>query len=126
VVEEEKSWAYARMVAMPGRLSEQWSNEAFRRSATIALRLWNRALLSGSGPEQQHAVRTLQQLWTPTDAVRATEAAAGSAPAETAETIDRLLDFPSHRLAVYGSLAPGKQNCQGFSEELGQGNERTP
>ena len=27
-----------------------------------------------------------------------------------AQTLDRLLDFPSHRLAVYGSLAPGKKN----------------
>jgi gamma-glutamylcyclotransferase (GGCT)/AIG2-like uncharacterized protein YtfP len=106
---------------MSSRLSEQWNNEAFRRSATIALRLWNGAGGSrpGSGPERQHAVRALQQLWTPTHAVslRETQADAGfskAAPvteaAQIVELVDRLLNFPSRRLAVYGSLAPGKQN----------------
>lgn len=99
------------MVAMPGRLSQQWSSEPFRRSVIIALRLWNRALRTGPGPEQTHAVRALQQLWTPTHAARLAETPAEAIPAEIpAEIIDRLLDFPSHRLAVYGSLAPGKQN----------------
>ncbi|HEY7404332.1 MAG TPA: gamma-glutamylcyclotransferase family protein [Candidatus Angelobacter sp.] len=109
---------------MSGRLSEQWSNEGFRRSVIIALRLWNRALSSGphSGPEQQqqHAIRALQELWTPTHAARKPEmpgesdsvkVSSGSDPAEIPSAMmDRLLDFPSRRLAVYGSLAPGKKN----------------
>ena len=95
------------MVAMPGRLTQQWSNEAFRRSATIALRLWNRAVFSETKLDQQNAVKALLELWTPTHASRLGEKTGGS---NFAETVDQLLDFPSHRLAVYGSLAPGKKN----------------
>ncbi len=92
---------------MSGGLTQRWSNETFRRSATIALRLWNRALSSGKELDRQHAAQMLQQLWTPTHAAWLGEAAGEASPAEI---VDRLLDFPSHRLAVYGSLAPGKKN----------------
>src|SRR5262245_45947404 len=92
---------------MSTRPSEQWSSEAFRRGMTIALRLWNRAIVSGTGPLQQHAAEMLLNLWTPTHAARPEKTPANTSPAEI---VDRLLDFPSRRLAVYGSLAPGKKN----------------
>jgi gamma-glutamylcyclotransferase (GGCT)/AIG2-like uncharacterized protein YtfP len=38
---------------------------------------------------------------------------------EFEKQVDRLLDFPSHRLAVYGSLAPGAENQRVLSELKG-------
>ncbi len=89
------------MILMSVRLSPLWSNEPFRQRLIAALRAWNSALRSGSLAEQQHAAGLLEQFCT----------SAATGRAETpSETIDRLLGFPSHRLAVYGSLAPGKKN----------------
>jgi gamma-glutamylcyclotransferase (GGCT)/AIG2-like uncharacterized protein YtfP len=86
---------------MPGSISQQWNNEQFRQSLITALRAWNHAPLSIPEVDQQLAATLLKRLFIPL----ATEYA------ETArQTVDRLLDFPSHRLAVYGSLAPGKKN----------------
>jgi gamma-glutamylcyclotransferase (GGCT)/AIG2-like uncharacterized protein YtfP len=91
----------ARIVAMSASLSQLWSKEPLRRSLIAALRSWNSNLRSGSVAGQQNAAGLLEELL--------------SSPAtERVETplqaVDRLLDFPSHRLSVYGSLAPGKKN----------------
>lgn len=104
-------------------LCELWSKEGFRRSLIAALRGWNSALNLG-WPEQLRAAGLLQQIFdrhcsisisasisTPHDSMPANQHArlAGS-PETPVQTLERLLDFPSRRLAVYGSLAPGKKN----------------
>jgi len=65
-----------------------------------ALRAWNRAQEFGDTAAQMGAAMILRELF-----------AEGQNAEETPQqAVERLLDFPSHRLAVYGSLAPGKQN----------------
>jgi gamma-glutamylcyclotransferase (GGCT)/AIG2-like uncharacterized protein YtfP len=92
-------------------LSQLWSNEEFRRSLVTALRGWNSALCEG-WPEQLRAAGLLQQIFDRFDS--ASTFAAHHAVRTSSETpgqaLDRLLNFPSRRLAVYGSLAPGKKN----------------
>lgn len=97
---------YARMVAMSVRLSPLWSNEPFRRSLIAAVRLWNSAL-QASLPQQIQAAGQLEKICEQYGASPASSAPDAETPSQT---IDRLLDFPSRRLAVYGSLAPGKKN----------------
>jgi gamma-glutamylcyclotransferase (GGCT)/AIG2-like uncharacterized protein YtfP len=91
---------------MPGRISQQWSDEQFRRSLIAGIRGWNNALSHGAG-EQLLAADLLQQHLRPYDSTPASSAPEDPTPAQT---VDRLLDFPSRRLAVYGSLAPGRKN----------------
>ena len=95
---------------MPG-LSHLWSNEEFRRSLVAALRGWNSALSEG-WPEQLRAAGLLKQIFDRFDSTATfTAHHAAHTSAETPmQTLDRLLEFPSRRLAVYGSLAPGKKN----------------
>jgi|SRR5689334_18540021 len=88
---------------MSGRLSQQWSNEVFRRSLVAALRGWNSSLSEGR-PEQLRAAEQIKKIFNHVDNT-------AQASSETPEqTLNRLFDFPAHRLAVYGSLAPGKKN----------------
>ena len=96
----------ARMVAMSRRLSQLWSNEPFRRSLIAAVRLWNSAV-KASLPQQIQAAGQLEKICEQCGASPGSSAADAETPSQT---IDRLLDFPSRRLAVYGSLAPGKKN----------------
>jgi gamma-glutamylcyclotransferase (GGCT)/AIG2-like uncharacterized protein YtfP len=110
------------MIVMPD-LSQLWSKEGFRRSLIAALRGWNSALNQG-WPEQLRAAGLLKQIFdrhcsisisasisTPHDSMPADQHAKLAVSPETpVQTLDRLLDFPSRRLAVYGSLAPGKKN----------------
>jgi gamma-glutamylcyclotransferase (GGCT)/AIG2-like uncharacterized protein YtfP len=102
---------------MPG-LSQQWSNEEFRRSLVAALRGWNSALSAG-WPEQLRAAGQMKQVFNRHESAASAGDHSLSAahhptfpptPETPAQTLDRLLDFPSRRLAVYGSLAPGKKN----------------
>ncbi|HEY1528447.1 MAG TPA: gamma-glutamylcyclotransferase family protein [Candidatus Angelobacter sp.] len=111
---------------MPGRLCQLWDQEEFRRSFVAALRGWNSALDAG-WPERLRAAGLLKQIFDRYDSSspanrRSAEARDGSehaaehgaahplSPETPSQTLDRLLDFPSRRLAVYGSLAPGKKN----------------
>jgi gamma-glutamylcyclotransferase (GGCT)/AIG2-like uncharacterized protein YtfP len=92
-------------------LCQLWSNEEFRRSLFAALRGWNSALDEG-WPEQLRAAGQLKQIfdrYNPSS-VSAEPPPAHATPETPMQTLDRLLDFPSQRLAVYGSLAPGKKN----------------
>jgi gamma-glutamylcyclotransferase (GGCT)/AIG2-like uncharacterized protein YtfP len=91
---------------MSGRFSQQWSNEERRRSLIAAVREWNSALKAGL-PQQIQAAGQLTQICEQYGAAPASPAPDAETPSQT---INRLLDFPSHRLAVYGSLAPGKKN----------------
>ena len=91
---------------MSGRISQLWSNEESRRSLVAAIRGWNSALSQG-WPEQLRAAGLLKQIFRRYDSTPASSAPETETPTQT---IERLLDFPSHRLAVYGSLAPGKKN----------------
>jgi gamma-glutamylcyclotransferase (GGCT)/AIG2-like uncharacterized protein YtfP len=111
---------------MPSRLCQLWNQEEFRHSLVTALRGWNSALAAG-WPEQLRAAGLLKQIFdryhssAPANP-RLAEARDGSghaaehgaahplSPETPSQTLDRLLDFPSRRLAVYGSLAPGKKN----------------
>jgi gamma-glutamylcyclotransferase (GGCT)/AIG2-like uncharacterized protein YtfP len=99
-------------------LSQLWSTEGFRRSLIAALRGWNSALNEG-WPEQLRAAGQLKQIFDRHgisvsafhDSMPADRHAMRAGSPETpVQTLDRLLDFPSRRLAVYGSLAPGKKN----------------
>jgi gamma-glutamylcyclotransferase (GGCT)/AIG2-like uncharacterized protein YtfP len=99
-------------------LSQLWSTEGFRRSLIAALRGWNSALNEG-WPEQLRAAGQLKQIFDRHgisvsafhDSMPADRHAMRARSPETpVQTLDRLLDFPSRRLAVYGSLAPGKKN----------------
>jgi gamma-glutamylcyclotransferase (GGCT)/AIG2-like uncharacterized protein YtfP len=102
-------------------LCHLWSTEEFRRSLIAALRGWNSALSEG-WPEQLRAAGQLKQIFdryddhsvTPQGSASADQQIvrhmAHAAPETPVQTLDRLLDFPSRRLAVYGSLAPGKKN----------------
>jgi gamma-glutamylcyclotransferase (GGCT)/AIG2-like uncharacterized protein YtfP len=107
---------------MSGLFCQLWSAEGFRRSLLAALRGWNSALNEG-WPEQLRAAGQLKQIFdrhgisvsasvsAPHDSMPADRAARRAGSPETpVQTLDRLLDFPSRRLAVYGSLAPGKKN----------------
>jgi gamma-glutamylcyclotransferase (GGCT)/AIG2-like uncharacterized protein YtfP len=94
------------MVAMSRRLFQLWSNEPFRRSLIAAVRLWNSAV-KASLPQQIQAAGQLEKICEQCGASPGSSAADAETPSQT---IDRLLDFPSRRLAVYGSLAPGKKN----------------
>jgi hypothetical protein len=86
-----------------------WSNEAFRRSLIAALWGWNCALREG-WPEQLRAAGLLKQIFGRLDSASTFGAHDAARASETpAQTLDRLLEFPSHRLAVYGSLAPAKR-----------------
>jgi gamma-glutamylcyclotransferase (GGCT)/AIG2-like uncharacterized protein YtfP len=86
------------------RLRQIWSDEHSRRSMMAALRVWNRALYSGSEAEKERAVALMKEVWTAPGAEPKTRTTVA------VEVVERLLDFPSCRLAVYGSLAPGKKN----------------
>src|ERR1700704_37474 len=106
-------------------LSQLWSNVEFRRSLIAAIRGWNIALDQG-WPEQLRAAGQMKQIFdryasaggpaghhstSAAHQISAGQQAARAPSSETPEqTLDRLLGFPSHRLAVYGSLAPGKKN----------------
>jgi gamma-glutamylcyclotransferase (GGCT)/AIG2-like uncharacterized protein YtfP len=92
-------------------LCQLWSNEEFRRSLIAALRGWNSALSVG-WPEQLRAAGQLKQIFDRynSTSVSAEQQQTHTAPETPVQTLDRLLDFPSRRLAVYGSLAPGKKN----------------
>jgi len=112
---------------MSARLCKLWDQEEFRRSLVTALRGWNAALDAGY-PEQLRAAGLLKRIFdrheSPAAADhRSAQERASSArqtmgdasphagsPETPAQTFDRLLGFPSRRLAVYGSLAPGKKN----------------
>jgi gamma-glutamylcyclotransferase (GGCT)/AIG2-like uncharacterized protein YtfP len=81
-----------------------------------ALHLWNERALS-SASEAGHAMYSILGMFE-----RAVGREPGSSPgrlatSELEERVHQLLDFPSHRLAVYGSLAPGAEN-QGVLSEL--------
>jgi len=91
---------------MSRRVSYHWSNEKFRGSLMAAVREWNSAL-KASLPQQIQAAGQLAQICEQYGAVAASPAPDAETPSQT---INRLLDFPAHRLAVYGSLAPGKKN----------------
>jgi gamma-glutamylcyclotransferase (GGCT)/AIG2-like uncharacterized protein YtfP len=99
-------------------LSQQWSDEEFRRRLVAGLREWNSAQSAG-WTEQLRAADQIKQVFerdnsaaaAPDSSVSATRHTRQSAAPETpAQTVDLLLDFPSRRLAVYGSLGPGKKN----------------
>ena len=87
-----------------------------KSSLDRALHLWNeRAFSSGSGPnDARHTI------------LGEFAGAVGKEPGSSRERfitetelekqVDQLLDFPSHRLAVYGSLAPGAENHWVLSE----------
>jgi gamma-glutamylcyclotransferase (GGCT)/AIG2-like uncharacterized protein YtfP len=96
---------------MSGLFCQLWTKEEFRRSLFAALRGWNSALNEG-WPEQVRAAGQLKRIFDRYDSASPCAGQdAGNASSETPEqTLDRLLDFPSRRLAVYGSLAPGKKN----------------
>jgi gamma-glutamylcyclotransferase (GGCT)/AIG2-like uncharacterized protein YtfP len=90
-----------------------------KSSLDRALHLWNeRAFSSGSGADD--ARLAILGLF---------EAAVGKKPGSSRERVvtaselekqvDQLLDFPSYRLAVYGSLAPGAENHWVLSELRG-------
>lgn len=98
------------MIVMPG-LCQLWIKEEFRRSLIAALRGWNGALSEG-WPEQLRAAGQLKQIFERynSTSVSAEQQQAHAMPETPVQTLDRLLDFPSRRLAVYGSLAPGKKN----------------
>jgi gamma-glutamylcyclotransferase (GGCT)/AIG2-like uncharacterized protein YtfP len=104
------SAACARIVLMSG-LCELWSKEEFRRSLMAALRGWNSALTEG-WPEQLRAAGQLKQIFDRYDSASFSAEHRSAYPSSEipVQTLDRLLDFPSRRLAVYGSLAPGKKN----------------
>jgi gamma-glutamylcyclotransferase (GGCT)/AIG2-like uncharacterized protein YtfP len=91
---------------MSGRPSQRWNDQAFRRGLITALRAWNSSIGPESSAHRQHAAQVLLELCEG-NAAGSTKASSSTA---ALETVDRLLDFPSHRLAVYGSLAPGKAN----------------
>ena len=83
------------------QLQQIWDNEEARRRLMSVLQAWNRARSSGDAAQQLLAAEMLNKLL------------AGSSTRDLRQpqqTVERLLDFPSHRLAVYGSLAPGKKN----------------
>ena len=80
-----------------------------------ALRLWNKRALSPASAVDE-AVHTILGMF---------ERAVGREPgsfrerlvaSELEQQMDQLLDFPSCRLAVYGSLAPGAENQWVLSE----------
>ena len=92
-------------------LCELWSKEEFRRSLIAALRGWNSALTEG-WPAQLRAAGMLKQIFVryDSDSPSSEQHSAYPSSETPVQTLDRLLDFPSRRLAVYGSLAPGKKN----------------
>jgi gamma-glutamylcyclotransferase (GGCT)/AIG2-like uncharacterized protein YtfP len=97
---------------MPSRLCQLWSQEESRRSLSAALRGWNSAISEG-WPGQLRAAGQVKQIFDRYDSgfPSAGHHSQHPASAETPlQALDRLLDFPSRRLAVYGSLAPGKKN----------------
>lgn len=96
-------------------LQQVWSNPDTRRKLIAALRVWNRALQTNAVEQLFEAACKLEKVLQPGSVAGVENVASFSAtmqsPAETPrQIIDRLLDFPSCRLAVYGSLAPGKKN----------------
>jgi gamma-glutamylcyclotransferase (GGCT)/AIG2-like uncharacterized protein YtfP len=104
------------MVVMSGRPSHLWSNEEYRGSMIAALRSWNSALRAGV-PEQMQAASQVAQICEQYGVTPAAPPELATSPPQTmvpqmtvSQMIDHLLDFPSHRLAAYGSLAPGKKN----------------
>lgn len=115
---------------MSGRLCQLWKQEEFRRSLITALRGWNAALDAGY-PEQLRAAGLLKKIFDRHDSAATADprsreqdsaaqltlgdpsadpVAGHGSPETPSQTFDRLLNFPSRRLAVYGSLAPGKKN----------------
>ena len=74
-----------------------------------ALRLWNERALSPASAvdEAVHTILGMFQRAVDREPVSSPERPVTS---ELEQQVDQLLDFPSHRLAVYGSLAPGAEN----------------
>ena len=100
------------LVNRPG-LQQIWNNPDLRQKLTAMLQAWNSALKSTAAERLGDVACMLEKLLhqtTPFDVENTAPLAATQSPAETPQqAIDRLLDFPSRRLAVYGSLAPGKK-----------------
>ena len=80
-----------------------------------ALHLWNeRAPHSASeADEARHSILGMFERAVGREPVSSPERLVTS---ELEQQVDQLLDFPSHRLAVYGSLAPGAENQWVLSE----------
>jgi gamma-glutamylcyclotransferase (GGCT)/AIG2-like uncharacterized protein YtfP len=89
---------------MTALITRLWGHQEQRLRLVAALRTWNDALNPGTAA-QREAAQMLDELWSELALVDKQR------QAETPpQHVDRLLDFPSHRLAVYGSLTPGKKN----------------